>query len=397
MTGGATSPIDPSSTGRPASETRFFVERLTLTNFRNYASARLNLDARPVVLVGENGAGKTSVLEAVSLLGPGQGLRSRPYKELARKGGPGGWAIAATISANGEPIDIGTGFGLTPGEESTGRSVRIAGKDTSTASLADYVKPVWLIPAMDGLFTGPASERRRFLDRATLTIDPAMRVPRARFERAMRQRNRLFQMHETSPALFAGLEEQMAEAGTAIAAARLDALARLTALIETSKADLIRDRFPWASLELAGTLEAALSEHSAVEVEDFYRARLSEMRERDRAAFRALEGPHLSDLVVFHGPSNREAELCSSGEQKALLLGLILAQAELIKTQDGAAPLILLDEVAAHLDAARREALFAELLRLGSQAWMTGTDEALFAPILEQAQLVQIADGTLQN
>lgn len=376
---------------------KLFIEQLTLTDFRNFAAARLNLDARPVVLVGDNGAGKTSLLEAVSLLGPGQGLRGRPYRELARHGGQGGWAIAGKVASGGENVSIGTGFGLTGDEERTARNVRIAGKDASANALANHVKLVWLIPAMDGLFTGPASERRRFLDRLMLAVDPKMRSPRARFERAMRQRNRLFQLHEGSASLFAGLEEQMAETGTAIAAARLDAVSRLASLIESSKESLMQGLFPWSSLALSGTLEAALMDGSAVEAEDAYRERLARDRERDRAAQRTLEGPHRSDLVVSHGPSGRPAELCSSGEQKALLLGLVLSQAALLTQLDKAAPLILLDEVAAHLDATRREALFAEILRLGSQAWMTGTDEALFAPILADARHLAVSHGTIEG
>ncbi|MFD0988056.1 DNA replication/repair protein RecF [Methyloligella solikamskensis] len=376
---------------------RLFVEQLTLTDFRNFASARLNMDARPVVLVGDNGAGKTSLLEAVSLLGAGQGLRSRPYKELARHGGQGGWAIAGKISNGGETVSLGTGFGLAGDEDRTSRNVRIAGKDSSSNALANHVKLVWLIPAMDGLFTGPAAERRRFLDRLMLAVDPKMRSPRARFERAMRQRNRLFQLHEGSPSLFAGLEEQMAETGTAMAAARLDAVSRLAALIEDSKESLMEGLFPWASLALSGTLEADLMDGSAVEVEDGYRERLARDRERDRAAQRTLEGPHRSDLVVSHGPSERLAEVCSSGEQKALLLGLILSQAALITELDGAAPLILLDEVAAHLDATRREALFSEIFRLGAQAWMTGTEASVFATMLPEAQIFTVNCGTISG
>lgn len=382
--------------GRGAAR-KLFVEQLTLTDFRNFASTRLSLDSRPVVLVGDNGAGKTSLLEAVSLLGPGQGLRSRPYKELARHQGRGGWAIAGKVASDGESVALGTGFGLAGDEDRAARSVRIAGKDSSTNALANHVKLVWLIPAMDGLFTGPAAERRRFLDRLMLAVDPKMRTPRARFERAMRQRNRLFQLREGSPSLFAGLEEQMAETGTAIAAARLDAVSRLASLIEASKESLMQGLFPHASLALSGTLEADLMDGSAVEVEDSYRERLAAARERDRAAQRTLEGPHRSDLVVSHGPSNRLAEVCSSGEQKALLLGLILSQAALIAELDGAAPLILLDEVAAHLDATRREALFSEIFRLGAQAWMTGTEASVFSSMLPEAQIFTVNCGTITD
>jgi DNA replication and repair protein RecF len=222
-----------------------------------------------------------------------------------------------------------------------------------------------------------------------------MRSPQGRYDRAMRQRNRLFQMREGSRALFEGLEEQMAEAGTAIAAARLDAVARLAGLIERMREARGQGPFPWAEIALEGRLEEALSRLPAIEVEDEFRALLAQGRERDRAAARALEGPHLSDLIVIHGPKNAPAAHCSSGEQKALLIGLILAKAELIKELEGAAPLILLDEIAAHLDEARREALFAEISSLGAQAWMTGTDRDLFAAIAENAQILAVNRGKI--
>jgi len=386
--------IDDARTSQPNLD-RLSVRTLTLTDFRNYAHARLDLDARPVVLVGDNGSGKTNLLEAVSLLGPGHGLRGRPYAELARKDGAGGFAIAATVKTRHGEVEIGTGLLARAGEENAGRTVRIAGKERSAGALGDYVKQVFLIPAMDGLFTGGASERRRFLDRLVLAIDPKMRTPLNRYDRAMRQRNRLFQMREYSRALFEGLEEQMAEAGVAIAAARLDAVERLTALIEETRAARGEGPFPYAVLALNGTLETELSSRPATEVEDVFRILLEEGRERDRAASRTLEGPHLSDLLVVHGPKNAPAAQCSSGEQKALLLGLVLAKAELIKTLEGTAPLVLLDEVAAHLDQARRAALFGEILRLGVQAWMTGTDRELFWPIAQDAQILAVNRGSI--
>lgn len=380
--------------GDPA-ETRLFVRALKLTDFRNYARAELKLDARPVVLIGDNGSGKTNLLEAVSLLGPGQGLRGRPYSELCRKEGTGGFAVAAKVVSCHDEVEIGTGLAAGSREESGSRTVRIAGKDESAGALSEHVKLVWLIPAMDGLFTGPASERRRFLDRLVLAVDPKMRTPLGRYDRAMRQRNRLFQMREGSRALFEGLEEQMAEAGTAIAAARLDAIARLIALIDRMRAARGEGPFPWAAIALVGRLEEALSRQPATEVEDAFRALLDEGRERDRAGCRALEGPHLSDLIVIHGPKNTPAPLCSSGEQKALLIGLILAKAELIKELEGASPLILLDEVAAHLDQVRRAALFGEILSLGAQAWLTGTDRDLFDPMAQDAQIFAVNRGKI--
>ncbi|MGH6735604.1 MAG: DNA replication/repair protein RecF [Methyloceanibacter sp.] len=374
---------------------RLYVKALMLSDFRNYASARLELDASPVVLVGDNGSGKTNLLEAVSLLGAGHGLRGRPYGELCRKDGNGGFAIAATVMSRHGEVDIGTGFMPGTREEGAGRTVRIAGKESSTGALGDYVQHVFLIPAMDGLFTGPASERRRFLDRLVLAVDPKMRKPLGRYDRAMRQRNRLFQMREYARALFEGLEEQMAEAGTAIAAARLDAVARLSGLIDETRAARGDGPFPHAVLALEGTLESELQARPATEVEDLFRLILEEGRERDRAASRTLEGPHLSDLIVVHGPKNVPAPHCSSGEQKALLLGLILAKADLIKALEGTSPLVLLDEVAAHLDQARREALFGEILRLGAQAWLTGTDRELFSPLAQDAQILAVNRGII--
>ena len=380
--------------GDPA-QTRLYVRSLKLTDFRNYARAELHLDQRPVVLIGDNGSGKTNLLEAVSLLGPGHGLRGRPYSELARKNSAGGFAVAAKVVSRQDEVEIGTGLPTGTAEQTTGRTVRIAGKDASAGALAEIVPLVWLIPAMDGLFTGSASERRRFLDRLVLAVDPKMRKPLGRYDLAMRQRNRLFQLREGSRALFEGLEEQMAESGAAIAAARLEAIARLVGLIERMRAARGEGPFPWAEIALEGSLEEALSRRPATEVEDEFRARLAAGRERDRAAARALEGPHLSDLIVTHGPKNAPAPLCSSGEQKALLIGLILAKAELIKEIEGASPLILLDEVAAHLDQARREALFAEISRLSAQAWMTGTDRDLFAPMAENAQIFAVNQGKI--
>jgi DNA replication and repair protein RecF len=374
---------------------RIYVSSLTLTDFRNYPHARLSLDARPVVLVGENGSGKTNLLEAVSLLVSGHGLRGRPYGELCRKDAGGGFAIVARIMSRQGAVDIGTGFAPGASEESAGRTVRIAGKEQSPGTLDDYLRLVFLIPAMDGLFTGPASERRRFLDRLVLAIDPRMRKSLNRYERAMRQRNRLFQLRENSRALFEGLEEQMAEAGVAIAAARVDAVARLGALIERMRAARGDGPFPHAVVALEGMIEDAIGTHSATEVEDAFRLLLAKNRENDRAASRTLEGPHLSDLIVSHGPKNAPAALCSSGEQKALLIGLILAKAELIKDLEGVCPLVLLDEVAAHLDASRREALFGEISRIGAQAWMTGTDRDLFASISENSQILAVNRGKI--
>ena len=380
------------------SQPRLWVERLRLTDFRNYGTLEMLLDQRPVALVGNNGAGKTNILEAVSLLAAGHGLRRAPYGEIARHAGNGGWAVAARIQGADGAHDIGTGLAGEAGEGG-GRQVRIDGAATrGTARLGELVRMVWLTPAMDGLFTGPASDRRRFLDRLIQSLDPGYRSQAARFERAMRQRNRLFETHETRSAVFEGLETQLAEAGVAMAAARISAVEQLAALV-AERADEARERpFPWATLALEGLLEELLAEEPALEVEDVYRRKLTENRERDRAAKRTLEGPHRSDLIVGYGPKNVPARACSTGEQKALLVGLVLAHSTLVKQQfGGLAPLLLLDEIPAHLDAGRRQALFGEIARLQIQAWMTGTDRAVFEPLGASAQLFTVADGGVRQ
>lgn len=377
-----------------------WVERLTLTNFRNYASARLDLTPDPIVLLGPNGAGKTNLLEAVSLLAPGLGLRRAPFSRLARIGGAGDWAVAAHVHTPRGAVDIGTG--RLPGSESgdssrTGRLVRIDGATQSgSGALADWVEMVWLTPAMDGLFTGPASERRAFLDRLTLCFDPGYRTRAGQFERAMRQRNRLLQDGVTEEALFSGLEQIMAETGVATAAARAQAAAALEATIATRRRREPDSPFPWSRIALEGWIEERLARQPAVDVEDAYLAALRSGRERDRAAGRTLIGPHRTDVLVEHGPKSMPANVCSTGEQKALLIGLVLAHAELLaEGREGAAPILLLDEIAAHLDESRRAALFAELIRIGSQAWMTGTDRHAFSALEDGAQFLQVEDGSI--
>lgn len=360
---------------------RLWVKRIQLTNFRNYEQLALETGPEPQVLAGPNGSGKTNLLEAISLLSPGQGLRRAPFPDLARAGGDGSWSVAATLETALGTVDIGTGLQPGPGQaERSGRIVRIDGEAKSGSGvLADYVEMVWVTPATDGLFTGPGSDRRRFLDRLILCFDPSHATRANRFERAMQQRNRLLSDGVRDPARLEGLEEVMTEAGVAIAAARAEAVAALLAVIETRRVRDPSSPFPWSTVALDGTLEAEIARRPAVDVEDLYQKALRDGRERDRAAGRTLEGPHRADLIVGHGPKGMPAKLCSTGEQKALLLGLVLAHAELVRErQDGIAPILLLDEVGAHLDEERRAALFSEILRLGSQAWMTGTDVQLF-------------------
>ena len=378
---------------------RLFVERLSLTQFRNYASVVVAPRDASVVLVGPNGAGKTNLLEAVSLLVPGRGMRRAPFADMPRIEGDGGWAVAARVHTRHGPVDVGTGQQPSPpgSRPPAGRLVRIDGdQQGGSGVLAEYLEAVWLTPAMDGLFTGPASDRRRFLDRLVLCFDPGFRTLASRFERATQARNRLLADGVRDASQLRGVELVMAEAGTAVAAARFSTISRLTAVIENRRARWEESPFPWSLVHISGTLEEELAEKAAVDVEDAYAGRLAESRERDRAAGRTLEGPHRSDLVVHHGPKQMPARLSSTGEQKALLIGLVLAEAELIAERHaGAGPLLLLDEITAHLDEHRRAALFDEIRRLGGQAWMTGTDLDAFSALRAHAAFFEVSGARL--
>ncbi len=376
-----------------------WVERLSLTNFRNYPVAELRVGAAPVVLLGENGAGKTNLLEAVSLLAPGQGLRRAVYSELARTGGDGGWAVAARVVTPAGPVEIGTG--LQPSGNDAAASARIVRIDgatrASSGALGDYLDMVWLTPSMDGLFAGAAGDRRRFLDRLILCFDPNYRTIVTQFERAMRQRNRLLEDGVREDARFAGLERVMAETGVAIAAVRSQTVASLSATISSRREANHASPFPWAEIAVEGRLESALQDKPAVDVEEQYLEKLAAGRERDRAAGRALDGPHRADLVVTHGPKAMAARICSTGEQKALLVGMVLAHAQLLsERRNRGAPILLLDEIAAHLDGLRRAALFDEILSLGLQAWMTGTDKHAFAALDGRAAIYCVKDGSIR-
>lgn len=387
---------DSAADPRHAGNERLWVERLTLTDFRNYAHLTLEAPSGPQVLIGANGAGKTNLLEAISLLAPGRGLRRAAFPDLARGAGSGGWTVAAHTHTHLGPIDIGTGLAATrEASERTGRAVRIGGEPAGgSGALGEYIEMVWVTPAMDSLFTGPGSERRRFLDQLIVCFDTSYKPLAGRFERAMQQRNRLLADGVRESSRFEGLELQMAETGTAIAAARAEAVASLVAIMETRRLRDPKSLFPWGRLAIEGSLEAGLADSAAVDVEDAYISVLRQNRELDRAAGRTLDGPHRSDLLVSHGPKDMPARLCSTGEQKALLLGLVLAHAELVaQRRGGGAPILLLDEVTAHLDPARRAALFEEILRLGAQAWMTGTEPEAFAAIGKNARFWQVEEG----
>lgn len=313
---------------------------------------------------------------------------------MIRRGADGGWSVHARLHCAGGEVGVGTGF--TNSDETSARSVRIDGESARTTNaLGEHVRAVWLTPSMDGLFTGPAGGRRRFLDKLIQSLDPGYRSCVSRFERAMRQRNRLLEEGATSSALFEGLEIQMAETGVAMAAARLDTVARLGGDAPGTRGTTA---FPWAVMALEGVLEQRLQNEAAVDAEDAYREMLGRSRARDRAAKRTLEGPHRSDLIVGHGPKSAPARGCSTGEQKALLIGLVLAHARLVKQQgDGFAPLILLDEIVAHLDEQRRAGLFAELQRLEAQAWMTGTEPGHFESWGDKAQAFSVENGCVSR
>ena len=330
------------------------VSRLTLTDFRSYASATLEAGPGFVLLFGENGAGKTNLLEAVSMLTPGRGLRGAALSDMARQGGDGGWAVAAKL---GE-IDLGTGTLASAPER---RQVRVNGAPASANSLGEWLSVLWLTPAMDRLFTGSAGERRRFLDRLVLALEPGHAHHASRYEAAMRARNKLLADEQWDESWLASLELAMAEHGAAISEARERTVAALDAQLSNAP----QDEFARAAIALEGWQAADLT------------ATLRSNRNRDAAAARATEGPHRQDLAVTHRAKQMPAALSSTGEQKALLLGLVLAHADLVTERRGDPPILLLDEVAAHLDPKRRAALFARLEDRG-QVWMTATEAALF-------------------
>jgi DNA replication and repair protein RecF len=381
------------SQGEPRS-TRLAVTRIHLTNFRSYASAELCVSGRPVVLAGPNGAGKTNVLDALSLLAPGRGLRGAKLSEHIRRGPSAPsealWAVAASVSRSGESYEIGTGLAIGPGGGER-RVVRLNGvAASSSADLGDVVQMTWLTPAMDRLFSEGASGRRRFIDRLVLGFDPAHGRRAVRYETAMRERARLLKHGPRDPMWLDGLEQQMAEAGAAMAAARGQTVARLNAMLaERGNAGA----FPCAQLAMEGEADVLLAEFGA-ETESRLRDLFARARIADAESGHTTCGPHRSDLAVRHVVKRADARECSTGEQKALLVSIVLADAwELSRARDGHAPLLLLDEIAAHLDVRRRAALFEEILALGAQAWMTGTDHSLFEPLAGRADVFSVDAG----
>lgn len=367
------------------------ISKLTLTNFRNYSALSLDLKPGAVVFTGDNGAGKTNLLEAISLLTPGRGLRRAPYGDVSRDGSAGSFTVHAHIEGEFGDVEIGTGTSGMEGE--AGRRVRINGTNAKSADdMLDWLRVVWLTPAMDTLFTGSAGDRRRFIDRLVLAIDAGHGQRALDYEKAMRGRNRLLAEDQRDRQWFEAIETQMAETGVAIAAARAEMVRLLAAMIDKLPAS---GPFPQADIAIAGTLESQIDHQPAVEIEEAFRRMLADGRERDRAAGRTLEGPHRSDLIVSHRPKAMPADLCSTGEQKALLVGIVISHARLCGEMSGTVPILLLDEIAAHLDAGRRAALFSILQELGCQAFMTGTEPALFSSLHDTAQFLTVDHGSV--
>jgi DNA replication and repair protein RecF len=384
--------------------------RLTLANFRSYRAASIATSASLVVLIGPNGAGKTNVLEAISFLSPGRGLRRAQLDEVAfaegdgQLDGPddgsqdgsydgahnGSWAVSAEVDGALGLATLGTGIATGGVDEAPlSRKFRIDREPAGSASaFADHLRVVWLVPAMDGLFLGPASERRRFLDRLVLAVDATHASRVSALERALRARNRLLENREPDTHWLDAAEHETAEVAVAVAAARAETVRRLAAALAARRG--AQFAFPSGEIALDGWMETMVLTRPAVEVEDRYRAVLKENRGRDAAAGRTLDGPHLTDLAVYYRDKAIAARDASTGEQKALLIGLVLAHAALVGEMTGTAPVILLDEVVAHLDPARRGALFDSLEQLGSQVWMTGADPAAFADIAWRADVIDV-------
>jgi DNA replication and repair protein RecF len=346
------------------------IARLTLTDFRSHAAADIALEPRAIVITGDNGQGKTNLLDAVSLLSPGRGLRGVALSDAARSDGPGGWTVAAEVTAPGGAVQIGTGTDAAAPDR---RVVRINGAAAPIARLGEWLGVLWLTPAMDRLFVDTASARRRFLDRLVLALEPGHGGEVTRYDAAMRARTRLLTGElPTDPVWLAGLERAMAEHGAAVARARKATVAALGEALAVAPGD-----FPRATVALDTQATPDLA------------ATLARNRAADATAGRATAGPHRADLIVTNTAKAQPAARSSTGEQKALLLGLVLAHAGLVATRTGRPPILLLDEVAAHLDPARRAALFDRLAASGGQVWLTGTEAALFTGLDAQCLVIE--------
>jgi len=342
------------------------------------------------VITGPNGAGKTNLIEGISFLAPGRGLRRATLEDVAFAEGDGSWAVAADVEGALGLATLGTGIEAPAAEETLLRKCRIDREPVSSATaFADHLRVVWLVPAMDQLFSGPASERRRFLDRLALAVDAEHMSRVNALERALRSRNRLLEEPRPDAHWLDAIEHETAELAVAVTALRVETVRRLQAVLAARQTSA----FPAAEIALEGWMEKLVPRHPAVEVEDRYRAVLHDNRARDAAAGRTLDGAHLTDLAVVYAPKGIPAADASTGEQKALLIGLVLTHAGLIAEMSGSAPVLLLDEVIAHLDPGRRGALYAELAKLGAQAWLTGADAAAFADIDASAEVFEVSPG----
>jgi DNA replication and repair protein RecF len=364
------------------------VRRLTLTDFRCYRFLRLDTECRPVVLTGANGAGKTNLLEALSFLAPGRGLRRATLSEVTRRevSAGGAWAVAAVLDGPAGRVEIGTG--RQAGTER--RAVRVDGQPAKAQTLGSLTSALWLTPAMDRLFIEGAGGRRRFLDRLVLGQDHGHAGRAGAYEHAMRERTRLLRAGRADAGWLTALEDAMARHGVAVALARRQAADRLNRACAAQQGP-----FPAARLTLAGEVEGWLDTLDPATAEDRARAALLRARARDEAAGAATFGPHRTDVQVRHAPKDLPAGQCSTGEQKAVLVSIVLAQARVRTQASGTAPLMLLDEVVAHLDDTRRRALFDELAGLSAQSWMSGTDEQLFAGFEDRAQFFRVADASV--
>lgn len=363
-----------------------YISHLRLQDFRNYTRLSCAFGPRTNILLGANGVGKTNILEAVSLLGAGRGLRGGQFSDLTRRAVATAWAIGADLSLAHGASRIRVSF------NGAGRDLLVDGdRGASFDSLSQVLPQLWLTPAMDRLFVEAASGRRKFFDRFAASLSPSLASSAAAYEKAMRERNRLLGEGSPQTVWLDSLEETMAVNGTAIAWARLEALDHLAAGI----AHMPETGFPRARIGLEGDLETALRSESLLVVEDMFRDRLASGRGQDVTAGRTLFGPHRSDLLVYYADKNMPANQCSTGEQKALLIGLILAQAHSIAAQTGDVPLLLLDEVAAHLDPDRRQALAQTLDDLGGQVWITGTDLQSFEAFAPISSVFTVADDAV--